>query len=51
MIAATTITGDRPQPLTTPASCAGTCVSASAEFIRSAPMKIRKIIADASAVA
>ena len=45
------MTGDRPQLPTTAASCVGTWVSASAEFIRSAPMKIRKIIADASAVA
>jgi hypothetical protein len=29
------------------ASCAGTCVSASAAFIRSAPRKIMKIIAEA----
>ena len=51
MIAVTTIRGGRPQPLTTAASWAGTWVSASAEFIRSAPMKIMKIMAELSAVA
>ena len=51
MIAATTITGLRPQLPTTLASCAGTCVSAKAEFMRSAPRKMRKIMAELSAVA
>jgi len=49
--AETTISGDRPQPVTRPASWPGTWVSASAAFIMSAPMKIMKIMAELSAVA
>ncbi|OQC05618.1 MAG: hypothetical protein BWX79_02257 [Alphaproteobacteria bacterium ADurb.Bin100] len=47
----TTTSGASPQLLMTAASWAGTWVSVSAEFITSAPMKIRKIIAELSAVA
>ncbi len=50
-LAFTTASGGIPQPCTTEASCPGTCVKASAEFMRSAPRKIMKIIAELSAVA
>ena len=43
--------GGQPSVATNCASCAGSCVKARAAFIRSAPRKIMKIIAETSAVA
>ena len=43
---ATTTKGGHPRPVTISVSCTEACESAKAPFIKSAPMKIKKIMAE-----